>query len=424
MCPVVQFVSYDSPDEVGGVSSWLRKMVPWLRERGIDARVDLLGVGGRPGANAEWYRKARVPFRWSPLAGSTTLLVQQCLRWLREDMPQVYVPNCMLPAYFAAAEARRCGSRTIGVLHSDDPFYWALVDEFGNGGGKWRLDEWVVVSRFLHGALQSNNASAIPVHEIPYGVTIPKERAGRVAGKFRIIYTGRLVEEQKRISDLARAFCRVAREHSDLEAWIVGAGVSEGSVRGIIQAEGMEQRVIMKGRVEPEAIYEIVRACHAFVLLSDFEGTPLSLLEAMAVGLVPVCLETRSGVGEVITNMKNGILVRDREKSFSDAVSFLIRNPEAQSALSVAARQTIVERYSYEVCFEKWKALLLDNLPSVLGARQPRMRIRLPPRNSKLDGYDFRPWPFSRGWSSLRIALGYFRRKIMKSIGLGSSIKQ
>src|SRR5271170_2139917 len=115
MQTLVQFVSYDSENDAGGVSSWLRKILPWLRAHDIDARVDLFCFGDKPGANAEWYRMKGVPFRWSPWQNDMQKAVDQCLLWLQESAPQVYVPKCILPAYFAAAEAKRCGVPAIGV---------------------------------------------------------------------------------------------------------------------------------------------------------------------------------------------------------------------------------------------------------------------------------------------------------------------
>lgn len=410
MQPVVRFVSYDSPKDVGGVSSWLRRIVPHLREQGIDARVDLFCFGNKPSTNADWYRSKNVPFRWSPWQHDTQQAVRQCLRWLREDLPQVYVPNCIVPAYFAAAEAKRCGVRTIGVLHSDDPFYWGIVDEFVYGGEQWRLNQLVAVSLFLHDAVRSNAPATIPVHYIPHGVPTPRVRAAQPKEKLRIVYTGRLVEEQKRISDLARAFCRVTRNHANLEAWIVGAGSAEANVRNIIRAEGMDERVILKGWVSPTRIHEVLGECQIFALLSDYEGMPISLMEAMAVGLVPICVETRSGIGEVVSHMKNGILVRDREDSFSHAVSYLIQNPEASLKLSAAARQTILERYSDERSFAQWKNLFLSDCSAISSAQELKSRLRLPPRNPKFGRYDQRPNRVQRTWNRFRRAAGSTRR--------------
>jgi colanic acid/amylovoran biosynthesis glycosyltransferase len=409
MKPIVQFVSYDSPNDVGGVSSWLQRMVPRLREQGIDARVDLFCSENKPGVNAAWYRAHNVPFRLSRGQGDTRQTVRQCLRWLREDLPQVYVPNCILPAYFAAAEAKRCGARTIGVLHSDDPFYWAIVDEFVHGSEQWKLNELVTVSGFLHDAVQSSERSTIPVHKIPYGVPMPEARAAHATEKLRIVYTGRLVEEQKRISDLARAFCRVARHLTNLEAWIVGAGKDEATVRNIIKTESMEERVIVKGRVDPPRVHAVLSECQIFVLLSDYEGVPISLMEAMAVGLVPICLKTRSGVDEVISHMNNGIIVTDRENSLTDAVSYLVGNREALSKLSAAARRTISDRYSEERCVTQWRDLLLSRCSTVSADHRLKLHLKLPPRNRKFGRYDKRPNGYQKLRSRLQLRSRFLR---------------
>ena len=396
MEPIVQFVSCDSLNDVGGVSSWLQRMIPRLREQGIDARVDLLCSGNKTGANAEWYRAQKVPLRWSRWQNDTQQSVRQCLRWLREYLPHIYVPSCILPAYFAAAEAKRCGARTIGILHSDDPFYWGIVDEFVHGSEQWRLNELVTVSSFLQDAVQSNARSTISVHKIPYGVAMPELRAAQGTEKLRIVYTGRLVEEQKRISDLARAFCCIARQHANLEAWIVGAGKAEANVKSIIRAAGMEERVILKGRVDPARIHETLAECQIFVLLSDYEGVPVSLMEAMAVGLVPICLKTRSGVDEVISHMNNGIIVTDRENSFTDAVSYLVGDREALSKLSTAARRTILDRYSEERCITQWKDLLLSGWSTVSPHHRLKSNLKLPERNPKFGRQDNRTTSYQK----------------------------
>lgn len=399
MQPVVHFVSYDAPEDIGGVSSWLRKIVPRLRAHAIDARVDLFCFGNGGGVNAAWYRQNEVPVRLSPWRDDTREATKQCLRWLEEELPSVYIPNCILPAYFAAAEASRCGVRTIGVLHSDDPFYWGIVDEFVQGEDSWRLTELVVVSRFLHDAVK--HTAQVPVHEIPYGVQVREQSSLRPTQRVRLIYTGRLVEEQKRISDVTRAICRVLREHPILEAWIVGGGSAEHAVEEIIRAEGLEERALLKGRVEPAQVLELLQESHIFVLLSDYEGLPVSLLEAMSIGVVPVCLKMRSGVSEVVRHLENGMLVGDRGESFAAAVSQLVKDPELWSKLSVAAKRTICERYSDEPSIDRWKQLLLASPSTVVTGGRLQTRLELPPPNPKFGHYDQRPHSLQRAWGRL-----------------------
>ena len=78
---------------------------------------------------------------------------EQRVRWvvdrLAEDPPDVFVPNLMVPAYYAGRWVREVGIPTIGVLHSDDPFHRGLLSEFVFGAGAYQLSALVCVSKFL-----------------------------------------------------------------------------------------------------------------------------------------------------------------------------------------------------------------------------------------------------------------------------------
>jgi hypothetical protein len=98
---------------------------------------------------------------------------------------------------------------------------------------------------------------------------------------------------------------------------------------------------------------------HVIVLLSEFEGLPMAVVEGMACGLVPVCLYEPSGVPELIDNDINGIIVTDREASFLRAIDSL-KDATVWSRLSVEARRTVEARYVHEVVFASWKKLIDD----------------------------------------------------------------
>jgi glycosyltransferase involved in cell wall biosynthesis len=49
------------------------------------------------------------------------------------------------------------------------------------------------------------------------------------------------------------------------------------------------------------------------VLPPDFEGLPLSLIEAMACGCVPVAAETDSGIPELLAADRNGLILSGRD---------------------------------------------------------------------------------------------------------------
>jgi glycosyltransferase involved in cell wall biosynthesis len=78
------------------------------------------------------------------------------------------------------------------------------------------------------------------------------------------------------------------------------------------------------------------------LLPSSFEGLPMSLLEAMAHGTVPVASHCRSGVDEIIRPGENGFLVPAGDiEGFADHIAQLHENPERMAKMAQSARQTI-----------------------------------------------------------------------------------
>src|SRR5262249_62145869 len=103
------------------------------------------------------------------------------------------------------------------------------------------------------------------------------------------------------------------------------------------------------GRVDNSNIYDVLGQCHGLVLLSDYEGLPVSMLEAMAAGVVPICLDTRSGIREALEHGANGLIVKDRADDFLSAVKAL-SDPAKWQKLSLAARRTVRRGYSIDNC--------------------------------------------------------------------------
>jgi glycosyltransferase involved in cell wall biosynthesis len=370
----------------------MQRILPRLQLAGIDVDVHVMAFGGKPGTNCAFFEEHGIPFRWKPWQVHLPYAVRSLLKFLEESQPDVYVPNCIGPAYFAAGYARRSGIPSVGVLHSDDPFYWALVDEVITGRSEFRVSAMVPVSSFLETQISPIAAAlGVMVCRIGYGVPIPTKSAESPSALFRLVYIGRLVEEQKRISDVASALCAVAQCVPNLEAWIVGEGWAHDAVEDIIRKKG-NKRVRLLGRVDNANIYDVLAQCHALVLLSDYEGLPVSVLEAMAAGVVPICLDMRSGIREALEHGVNGLIVRDRADDFFSAVKALQGDPGKWQRLSLAARETVRQRYSIEECARQWVGLL-RRLSSTRGARTsfkaPKV-VRLPLRNPKFWHQDMR----------------------------------
>jgi glycosyltransferase involved in cell wall biosynthesis len=101
-------------------------------------------------------------------------------------------------------------------------------------------------------------------------------------------------------------------------------------------------RVELTGRISGAGVRDILLASHAFVLLSDFEGLPVAMLEAMEAGCVPIVYAMDSGIPEVLRSGENGIVVPQGDiAAVVDAVAAVQSDREPWKRMALAARRTV-----------------------------------------------------------------------------------
>ena len=355
----VSFITFDAPDFVGGPNSWLRRVVPFLRQAGWRVSVCFVIERGPPEACPCYRALTAMGVRCTAISSREPMFAQ--VRWLLEELaespPSVFVINLSGAGYLATRWVTRSGIPSIGIMHSDDPFYEKIFGAFVLGPAGNCLSDLVCVSEFLARAAAGAD-TATAVHLIPYGVPIPAHAAHVVKEHVRLIYVGRLVEEQKQILDVSRALCRVVREVDGTEAVIYGNGPDRDRVQRCLEEENVGHRVRLGGQIDNADIQNVMLEADVLVLLSDYEGLPIALLEAMACGLVPVCLRIRSGVAQLVEQGHTGFLVDDRGDDFVSTIRTIAANPELRARVSRAARERIVAQYSDELNALRWVELL------------------------------------------------------------------
>ncbi len=364
----VTFTTFDAPDFVGGPNSWLRGVLPFLQRAGWQIRVLFFIERGPPEACPCYRALTGMGIACEAASSNEPMFAQ--VRWLLRELakapPTVFVINLSIAGYLATRWIRRAGISSIGILHSDDAFYKKIFAEFVVGAAGNCVTDMVCVSEFLS-RLNEDAKTATSMHLIPYGVAVPDHAATAPTECLRLIYVGRLVEEQKQILALAQALCRVVREVADTEAIIYGSGPDRARLEQCLEQENVGQRVRLGGQVDNVEVQKLMLNANVLVLLSDYEGLPIAMLEAMACGVVPVCLRTRSGVSQLIEQGKTGFVVDNRGDDFVTTIREIAMKPELWSRLSRASRAKIVTQYSAELNASRWVELLTDR-----SAQSPR----------------------------------------------------
>lgn len=119
---------------------------------------------------------------------------------------------------------------------------------------------------------------------------------------------GRLVPV-KRVDIFIKAIALLKEQGYDCRGAIIGDGPLEEQLKNLAFELGVSDRISFKGFVNP-ALKEI-RNLDALVMPSDHEGLPMTLLEAVALG-VPVFAHNVGGIPEVLDTWEYGMLIDDQ----------------------------------------------------------------------------------------------------------------
>jgi colanic acid/amylovoran biosynthesis glycosyltransferase len=404
----VTFCTREYNNLSGGQNTWLCRFLLNLRRRGIDSRVLCFTLSREEELlTVRSLRQAGINCTTS--SDEEKKYTEQRVRWvlerLAEDPPDVFVSNMVIPgAYYAGRWLREAGIPTVGICHVgvDHFLYPGLLDQFVFGRAAYRVSAFVCVSKYLEQDVLERHPKGISVRRIPCGVPIPEDVATKPNGQLRLAYVGRLTEEAKRISEVTYALCRAVREIQGTEAFIYGDGEDRPAVERILREEADGLPVYLVGPVENDQIQKHFLECHAVVLLSDWEGLGLALLEGMACGVVPIGLRRPySGAAEIIEDRVTGLLVDDRGDAFVAAVRRLREDPALWERLSRSARAKAEAEYSDEICAARWEELLRDVVNTSVSRKPLRIprRLDLPPVHPSfaLDWLDARlPRPHQR----------------------------
>ena len=320
--------------------------------------------------------------------------VHQTIAFLNKSQPQVFLPQCLAGFHFAARFCEQYGLPWVLTVHSDDPVYWGLLEECAP---KSSLGTVVVVSDYLNREVRRRGLAQDPI-TIPYGVAAPSFHARFDRNPFRVVFSGRVVERQKRISLVLQTMATVCHADAAIECLILGGGSDLEASRRWVREQGLTERIRFTDSLKQSDVIQRLSECQAFLLMSDFEGLPIALLEAMACGVVPVVRSIQSGISQLVKPGETGFLTSDDPAEAANAILTLAQNSDLWTKLSMNARSFVSREYGAGACYEKWLNVL-DTLARTGSPRFPipNRRIHLPSMNPKLIEVDWRR-PRGRQW--------------------------
>jgi glycosyltransferase involved in cell wall biosynthesis len=179
---------------------------------------------------------------------------------------------------------------------------------------------------------------------------VPRMSAG--VRQKTVLAVGRLVEEQKRFSDLLQAM----QSLPDFNLILVGSGPDESRLKKLTADLGLSERVCFTGFVsDRKELLRLYQECGVFVSTSNWEAVALVLLEAMSCSAPVVATRIPSFV-DLLTDGEDGLLVPVGAPA--EVAQAIVAAYDRREQLGANARHTVETGYSSGILYKRLSDLI------------------------------------------------------------------
>ncbi len=340
--------------ELGGAEVLVAQLCRMQRANGHDVSVcaySSLGILGQE-LQADGF-SIYVPGEAPPAL--TMLRYFRHFRALRPDVVHCHNPA---PTLQAAMSARLAGARSvIATRHSlvAPPYDMAAEIKFSLLS---YFCDWVVgiceaTCANLRGAPFARKDRTVRVYNgaapIKWTGVAPLEKRG-----FTMLFLGRLAEV-KDLGTLIRATALARERVRDLELWIVGDGPVRGELEALCAELNVTKAVRFWGRQMHTA--QFYQAADVFAMSSVSEGLPMSLLQAMSVG-VPALVTDVGGMAEVVRLAKCGLTASVGDwRTMAEQIVRLAEEPDLRAQLGECGRRAYQAEFTLDQMEAEYRKL-------------------------------------------------------------------
>lgn len=168
-----------------------------------------------------------------------------------------------------------------------------------------------------------------------------------------VVVVARMEERQKRISYALRIWRMVQKQHEDWTLNIVGYGEDLEYYKRLAQKWKLTH-IRFEGLQAPLPYY---RRASVFMMVSSFEGWPMTLIEAQQCGCVTVAFDSFGAAQDIVTDKQNGYLIPDKDiNGYAKVLSELMDSEDLRNRISKNGMESC-RRFSAENIAKQWNQL-------------------------------------------------------------------
>jgi len=202
------------------------------------------------------------------------------------------------------------------------------------------------------------------IHIIPTGIeldrfyseNVDKDKVKELKQKYQIlkddptiVFVGRLAKE-KNIAFLIENHKEVIKHNKDAKLLIIGDGPDMEEYKKLVEKLKLTDNVILVGKVPYDQMPCYYHLADIFVTASTTETQGLTVIEAMAAGITPVCIRDESFITVVVDGLNGRIF--NNKNEYIKIIKELINKPDILTQLSRQARLN-AEAYSSKYYAER-----------------------------------------------------------------------
>lgn len=218
-------------------------------------------------------------------------------------------------------------------------------------------DVFLTHTGLFRDVLISSDPVNLKVFHLLHGVTIPENISPEISdGPLRLVFTGRLVEG-KGVQDLY-VIDQLLRRRGIRAEWTI---IGRGALKEFLLDQWKEADNVRFASPETtEEVLQLMSTHDIFILPTRFEGSPVTILEALSTGLVPVVSDLPGGIREVVRpEVGRTVPVEDNE-AFADVLEALHNDRRQLLQMRIEARKMALEHFDIRQTADNYFRLLLQ----------------------------------------------------------------
>lgn len=199
---------------------------------------------------------------------------------------------------------------------------------------------------------------------IPFNIIDEKDKYrdkwGIALGEKILLYVGAL-KPLKSVDTLIEALGHISirkLQEYNLKVLIAGDGISRKKLENNVNRLNLQNNVIFLGNIERDSINQLYNLANFYTICSEFEGLPISLLEAFA-NKLPCITSDAPGLIDVSLNNRNTLLFKTKDSyDYANKLEKLIKDNRLQKKLSNNANTYFEKNYSFKKLVRDFKEII------------------------------------------------------------------